>query len=140
MLEVLMFTLFFEMAYLPDFNVYYGINEKERDILELDRAYQAEAGIDLTILDYLFVKGSMKVLFHKKKNEIWYYPDCDTWMIGAGFRYSGFEAGIEHMCFHPVFPYSSNGGEWNEALINNIAILEGGYTRLYLRLELEGEL
>ena len=138
MLEILFITLFFETAYLPDFNIYYGINEKERDILELDNAFVAEAGIDILIKDRFFIKGSMKVLSHRKKNELAFYPDCEFWKIAAGIRHGPLEIGWEHECYHPDFPYSSNSREWEGKALINQAILEGGYDRIYARFELKG--
>jgi len=139
MIKILLITLFFQGAYLPDYNLYYGINEKEYDLLELDNAYYLELGVDLYFIDLFFIKGSINNLFHAHKTKLIFYPDCDRYRIATGIRYKGFEIGFEHFCFHPIFPYSTNNHEYNEAEINNNALLEGAYNKFYFNFEVKGE-
>ena len=139
MIKILLITLFFQGAYLPDYNLYYGINEKKYDLVDLDNAYYLEFGIDLYFLNRFFLKGSINSFFHKNKSKLSFYPDCDSYKIAAGIRYKGFEIGIEHFCFHPLFPFSTNSREWNEAEINNNTLLEGWYDKFYFNFELKGE-
>lgn len=134
MIKLLMITLFFQGAYLPDYNLYYGINENEYEKLELDSAYYIQFGIDLYFYNLFFINGSINNLFHAKKNELRFYPDCDQYRIALGVRYKYIEIGYEHFCFHPIFPFSSNGQEENNA------ILEGGYDKYYINFEIKGEI
>lgn len=134
MINILLITLFFQGAYLPDYNLYYGINENEYEKLELDSAYYIEFGIDLLFYDLVFIHGSINNLFHAKKNELSFYPDCDKYRVAAGIRYNYIEIGFEHFCFHPIFPYSGNDRE------NNNVILEGGYDKFYINFEISNNL
>lgn len=138
MIEILFITLFLETAYMPNYNIYYGINEMERDLLELDNAYTTEAGIDLLFKDRFFIKGSMRVLFHRKKGELGFYPDCDFYKVALGVRYGPVEVGFEHMCFHPIFPHSNTGTTWHGKPLINQALLEGGFDRIYAKAILKG--
>lgn len=132
--DILITTLFFQVAYLPEWNINYGINEYEYENLQLNHAYQIEFKLDFYIKNIFFLKGSIKNIFHKEKNKLSFYPDCDEYTIACGIRYKKFEIGYEHMCFHPIFPYSANNQEVNNAL------LEGNYNKLYLNFELQTEL
>lgn len=135
MTKLILITLFFQGAYLPNYNLYYGINENEYEKLELDSAYYIEFGIDLYFYNLFFINGSINNLFHARKDELEFYPDCDKYQIAAGIRYKFIEIGYEHLCFHPIFPLSSNGRK----LINN-TILEGGYDKYYINFELTGKI
>jgi len=137
MLNILLLTLFFQGSYMPNWNINYGINEYEYEHLDLTKAYQIELGIDLYFLKSFFIKGSIKNIFHSKKGELWYYPDCDQYRIACGIRYKELEIGYEHLCFHPIFPYTSNNRQ-EEKGINN-ALLEGSYDKLYVKFQLQAE-
>lgn len=109
------------------------------DKLDLDNAYFIETGIDLQFHDNFFIKGSIKNLFHKEKNKLSFYPDHDQYRISVGIRWDFLELGYEHICFHPIFPYSTNGKEWKEQAIINTMIIEGFYNRIYINIELKGK-
>lgn len=132
--DILIMTLFFQAIYLPDWNISYGINEYEYKNLNLNRAYEIKFGFDFYVKNLFFLKGSIKNIFHEKKDELSFYPDCDYYRIACGIRYKYFEIGYENFCFHPIFPYSANDRKENNAL------LEGSYNKYYLEIKLQSEI
>jgi len=136
MLNLLIITFILECSYFPSYNVYYGVNQKEYEKVDMENAYDINFSIDICYKNLLFINGGINCFFHKKKKKLDFFPDCDMYRIAAGIRYEFMEIGYEHFCYHPVFPFSS-GRDWNDEPLINTTILEGGYDKLYLKIEVE---
>ena len=134
MFNILIFTLIFNISYLPDYGIDYGINNYQVEKVDLDNTFQAKFEIDLYFFNLFFLHGSIQNNFNSVKNKLEFYPDCDQYRFSTGLRYKQIEIGYEHLCFHPIFPYSANGRQKNNAL------LEGSYDKFYFNLELQGKL
>lgn len=132
--DFLITSLSFQIGYLPNWNINYGINDYEIKELKLNYAYEIEFKLDLYFINIFFIKGSIKNIFHEKKYKLSFSPDCDHYLIACGIRYKYFEIGYEHLCFHPIFPFSANNRERNNALY------EGSYHKYYLEIKLQSKL
>lgn len=124
MFHILILSLFFNFSYLPDWDIYYGINDTEIKKLELYHAYQVEFEVDFYFVNLFFIKGSINNIFHKVKNQLSFFPDCDQYRFGCGIRIKKLEIGYEHLCFHPIFPFGTE--------LKNISLVEGGYNKIYI--------
>jgi hypothetical protein len=88
---------------------------------------------EVEIGELLFIGGAVTTRMEATSISLGgFVPFTDEYRFTLGFRFGPMEAGLRHMCTHPVIPLM---------LVNDPEVItyEGSYEELYIRFELASE-
>lgn len=115
--NILVFLFIFKLGFLPD-NAFVHDNNR----ITFNDSFHAEFGIELLILNHIFINAQMENYFKLKIGELSFSPYRDIYNISLGLRFDNFEIGVKHFCVHPVV---------GSVIIDE---LKGSVTEIYIQL------
>lgn len=118
--SILIFIFVFQLGFMPDNSFILNDNYTR---INMENSFHAEFGIELLLLDHIFINAKMENYFRHKEGQLSFSPYSDVYNFGAGLRFDNFEIGIKHFCVHPVI-----GSVQSELNIN------GAITEIYIQI------
>lgn len=96
--------------------------------------YYTDLGVEFQVYDNLFFLGG-SVRTSQVQDGLQFDPLEAVYRVHAGLRYRQLEVGWERLCMHPITTYLWHKTEQlgHRPLVN----YEGGYNRLYCRIQVE---
>lgn len=81
----------------------------EQEFIQYD-AYYTDMSFRVQAFDLFFVGGGNRVTFVDHAG-LSFMPQTETYTVEAGIEFKGFEAGVKHVCAHPMAFHGPDGNE-----------------------------
>ena len=114
---------FIELGFSP---FYQSLNvlTDEYDYVKNENVYYITFDVEVIILDYWFIGGSVKTFIQPNIKSYDYFPIENNYLFKTGLRFNNLEVGFRHQCNHPgdSFGVASQGKSY------------GGFEEFYIRI------
>jgi len=119
----LLFLFALELGYTPNMGV---LQYKPFEYYD-EPIFYTQLDCELLFFNHVFIGGGIRTYIVPSGSYFNYSPNTIVYDFKAGLRFKYFEAGINHRCFHPTFPYLPFYQQ-------RITGLEGAYDEVYIRI------
>jgi len=113
-----------EIGYITEGVVYlYSLTER-KDKINYNLTFYTDVSIGFNCFNF-YIKGNSKIPMWANKNSFSFTPFAGYFNFSLGYEKNKFNAGIRHMCAHPIVPAM--------VYIKIPEMMSGGYTEFFIR-------